>query len=336
MRPSGDTRSALLSGTPTTAGGYAFSISVQGKGGHASTAKYTVTIAVPASGTLTANPTSLAFGSVQVGNAGNLWESLTNTAGSALTISQANVSGAAFSISGLSLPLTLNPSQSVTFNATFTPSAAGAASGTLEIVSNASNSRLDIPLSGTGTSPGTLSVSPSSLNFGNVTVGSSASLPAALVAAGAPVTVSSASTDNNQYVLSGIALPLTLSAGQSVPFTVTFTPNAVGPTTSTLSFASNAQNSLTTQSLVGTGQAPVPHSADLSWDITPGAVSYNIYRKLPSDSEYAKIGSTDSNEAYSDDSVVAGETYDYVVTEVNQQQQESGYSNVAQVTIPNS
>ncbi len=336
MTPSADTRSALLSGTPATAGSYAFSITVQGKGGHLSTAKYTVAISGPPSGTLSASPASLAFGNVQVGNTASLWEALTNTGGSPVTISQANVSGAGFSVYGLTLPMTLTPTQTVTFTVTFMPAAAGTASGTLAIVSDASNSPLNVALSGTGTSPGLLSVSPATLSFGNVTVGSSASLAGNLAATGTSVTVSSAGGNNGQFVFSGLTLPITIPAGQSAPFTVIFTPTAVGTTTSTLAFTSNASNSPTTQSLTGTGQAAVSHSVDLSWSVATGAVSYDVYRKLVTDSNYTKIGSADASATYTDGTVASGQTYDYVVTTVDAEQQESGYSNIAQVTIPSS
>ena len=334
MTPSADTRSALLSGTPTTAGSYAFSITVQGKGGHTSTAKYTAAISGPPSGTLSANPASLAFGDVQVGNTASLLEALTNTGGSSVTISQANVSGAGFSISGLTLPMTLTPTESVTFTATFTPATTGAASGTLAVVSDAANSPLNVALSGTGTCPGVLSVSPATLSFGNVTVGSSVTLAGSLAATGTSVTVSSAGTNNGQFVFSGLTLPSTIPAGQSSPFTVTFTPTAAGTTTATLTFISNASNSPTTQSLTGTGQAAVSHSVGLSWTVAPGAVSYDVYRKLLTDSNYTQIGSADASATYTDGTVTSGQTYDYVVTSVDGEQQQSGYSNIAQVTVP--
>ncbi len=336
MTPSADTRSALLSGTPTTAGSYTFSVTVQGKGGHRATAKYTVAISGPPSGTLSANPASLAFGNVQVGNTASLWEALTNTGGSPVTISQANVSGAGFAISGLSLPITLTPTQSVSFTASFTPGAAGAASGTLVVVSDAANSPLTVALSGTGMSLGVLSVSPASLSFGNVTVGSSVSLAGSLAATGTSVTVSSVGADNGQFVVTGLTLPITIPAGQSAPFTVTFTPSSVGTTTSTLTFISNASNSPTTQSLAGTGQAAVSHSVGLSWTVASGAVSYNVYRKLVTDSNYTKLGSADALATYTDGTVTSGQTYDYVVTSVDAEQQESSYSNIAQVAVPTS
>jgi hypothetical protein len=164
-------------------------------------------------GTLNPNPSSLAFGSVQVGSNSSKSETLTNTGGSSVTITQASSSVAAFSISGLSLPVTLTANQSVTFTATFAPTSAGAASGNLFVASSASNSTLNIALSGTGTAAGQLAVSPASLSFGDVVVGSNSPLNGTLTASGASVTVSSASLNNSEFVLSGISLPATITGG---------------------------------------------------------------------------------------------------------------------------
>ena len=255
-------------------------------------------LSIPLSGTglaadsLTANPTSLAFGSVQVGNRANLSETLTNSGGSTLTISQANLTGAVFSVSGLTLPLTLTANQSVTFTATFAPANAGAVSGGLSVVSNASNSPLNIALSGTGTAAGQLAVSPTSLSFGNVAVGSSSPLSGNLTASGASVTIASASVNSSEFVLSGISLPATLAAGQSTPFTVTFTPGASGAASASLSFTSNAANSPAVQSMTGTGTAPVEHTVDLTWSASTNAVGYNIYRSSASGGPYSMISTS--------------------------------------------
>jgi len=286
-------------------------------------------------GTLTTNPTSLAFGNVQVGNGTSLSETLTNSGGSSVTISQANLTGAVFSISGLTLPLTLTSNQSATFTATFTPTSAAAASGSLSVVSNASNPQLNLALTGTGTAAGTLAVSPTSLSFGNVVVGSSAALNGSLTASGASVTISSASINNSEFVLSGISLPATLAAGQSVTFTVTFTPGASGVASASLSFSSNASNSPAVQTMTGTGTAATQHIVDLSWTAAADAVGYNIYRSTTSGGVYTMINtSLDGTNAYTDSTVVSGQTYYYVATAVNASSEESGYSNQVQAVIP--
>jgi len=287
-------------------------------------------------GSLSANPTTLGFGNVQVGNSANLSETVTNTGGSSVIISQANVSGTGFSISGLNLPITLTASQSVTFTATFKPTAAGAASGSLSVVSNASNSPLNIGLSGTGTAAGTLAVSPTSLSFGNVVVGASSSLTGTLTAGGAAVTISSDGISNSEFVVSGISLPATISAGQSANFTVTFTPQASGATSASLSFASNASNSPTTQSMTGTGTSPTQHVVDLSWTASPDVIGYNIYRSTVSGGPYTMINTAlDSATTYNDNTVASGTTYYYVVTAVNAESEDSGYSNQTEAVVPN-
>jgi Abnormal spindle-like microcephaly-assoc'd, ASPM-SPD-2-Hydin len=321
--------------SPTASGAASGSVSITSNGSNPS-------LSIPLSGTgvtpgaLGANPTSLVFGSVQVGNSANLSDTLTNTGGSSVTISQANLTGAVFSVSGLTLPLTLTPNQSVTFTATFTPTSAGAASGSLSVISNASNSTLNIALSGTGTAAGTLAVSPTSLSFGSVTVGSSSALNGSLTASGASVTVSSASLNNSEFALSGISLPATLPAGQSATFTVTFTPSASGATSASLSFSSNASNSPAVQTMTGTGAAATQHTVDLTWNTSSGAVGYNVYRGSVSGGPYTMINtSLDGTTAYTDSTVVSGQTYYYVATAVDGNSNESGYSNQATAVIPN-
>lgn len=297
-------------------------------------------LSIPLSGTgvtpgaLAANAPTLAFSSVQVGNSANLSETLTNTGGSTVTISQANLSGTGFSISGLTLPLNLTSNQSVTFTATYTPTSAGAASGSLSVASNASDALLNIALSATGTAPGQLAVSPSNLSFGNLVVGSSSSLNGSLTASGTSLTITSASVNNSEFVLSGISLPVTLNAGQSTPYTVTFTPQASGATSASLSFSSNGSNSSVVQSMTGAGTAPVQHAVDLNWTGSPTAVSYNIYRSAVSGGPYTMINSSSAT-AYADNTVVSGQTYYYVAAAVDDSSNESGYSNETQAVIPN-
>jgi hypothetical protein len=288
-------------------------------------------------GTLSANPTSLSFGNVQVGSSLNLSETLTNTGGSAVNISQANVTGTGYSITGLTLPTTLTPGQSVTFTATFAPTAGGAVSGNLAIISDASNATLNIALSGTGLAPGQLAVTPATLAFGNVVVNTSLSLNGTLTASGASVIVSSGSSDSSEFVLSGITLPKTIAAGQSASFTVTFTPNASGSASARLTFQSNASNSPTVESLTGNGQAPQPHSVDLTWNASqsPGVVGYNVYRRTPTGSYGSAInGSLNAGTAYTDTTVTAGQTYFYVAKAVDGNGLESGPSNEVQAVIP--
>src|SRR5207248_1148068 len=158
------------------------------------------------------NPTSQSFGNVVIGSSKNLTQTLTNSGGSSVTISAASATGAGFSLSGLTLPLTLPAGQSTTFTVQFAPTVAGAASGTVTITSNGANPTLNVPVSGTGVTPGTLSATSTSLAFGNVQVGSSSSLPETLTnTGGANVTISQANLTGTGYSVTGLTLPVTLT-----------------------------------------------------------------------------------------------------------------------------
>jgi len=306
------------------------------------------TLSMPLSGTgvalaaLGSSPTSLAFGSVQVGNNQALAETVSNTGGSSLTLSQVGISGTGFTLSGITTPVTLTPGQSASFSVSFTPQSASSASGSLTITSNASNPMLTIPVSGTGTAAaGQLTANPSTLALGSVVVGTSGTASGSLNAIAANVTVTAASTNNSQFTVGGLALPITIPAGQSAPFTVTFSPPVAGAASATLTFTSNAQPSTATETLTGTGTPAPAHTVSLSWSASSSSdiSGYNIYRAVYTSScgSYSKInGSTlDTVTTYSDSSVTDGANYCYATTAVNSSNEESGYSNVvSDVQIP--
>jgi len=285
-------------------------------------------------GYLTANPSSVNFGSLQVGSSQTQFESLTNSGGSSVTISQATAIGAGFSLSGFVAPQTLSPGQSITFSLAFAPTLSGTASGSLSVVSDASDPSLSVSLSGTGTSAGQLSVSPGSMSFGTVTVGAIQSQTGALSASGSSVTVSSASSSSSEFAVSGVVFPLTIAAGQSVPFTLTFAPQVSGSTSGNILFSSNASDSSLAESATGTGA--VQHTVDLFWSPSSSTVAgYNVYRGGVSGGPYTRINSSPGVLAsYTDTAVQSGQTYYYVTTAVDSTGAESGYSNEASALVP--
>jgi hypothetical protein len=321
---------------PQSAGAVSGSLSIASNASNA-----TLSIALSGTGvtpgTLTANPSSLSFGSVQTGNNQTLSETVTNVGGSSVTLSQGAVTGSAFSVTGLNLPLTLTSGQSVTFSVVFAPTSAGSASGNIAGASNASNSTLNIPLSGTGIAAGQLALTPSSLGFGNVVVSTSANLTATLTAAGASVIVTSANASSPEFTPSGLSFPLTIPAGNNVRFTVAFTPQATGAASGTISFASNASTSPVLSSS-GTGTAQPVHTVALSWTASTSSniVGYNVYRGTAASGPYVRINSSsDPSTSYTDSSVADSQTYYYVTTSVNSENQESAYSSPPeQAVIP--
>jgi len=296
------------------------------------TLSFTGTGASP--GQLTANPSSLNFGNIQVGVSLTLMDTLTNTGGASVTILQATATGTGFSINGLTLPLTLNPGASVTFSTVFAPQSAAKASGSITVSSDANNPTLTLSLSGTGTAQGQLILTPAAVDFGNVTVGANATQAGSLSASGTSITVSSASLTSVEFSLTGISFPLTIAAGQSIPFALTFAPQTSGTATAMLSFTSNASNA-PTETLSGDGIAPPQHDVSLTWNPGSGAVGYNIYRGGISGGPYARINSAlDATAAYSDTGIQAGQTYYYVATAVDGSGMESAYSNEVQAVVP--
>ena len=331
---SGQSATFSISFTPTAGSTSSGSVSIVSNA-YDSTLSIPLTGAGASAGILSANPTSNSFGSVQVGSSASQYQSVTNSGGSNVNISQANVSGSGFSISGLNLPITLTPGQSYTFSTVFAPTSSGTASGSIAIVSDASNSSLTIALSGTATASGQLLLSPTTLDFGSITVGQNKSLTATLGASGSSVTVSSASTSNPEFSLSGVSFPLALAAGQSAPVSVTFTPQSSGTASGTISFSSNASATLVVEALTGTGVAQ--HQVQLSWGASSssGVTGYNVYRGSVSGGPYTKINlALIVGTTYSDSSVQAGKTYFYVTTALNGSGTESAYSNEVQATVP--
>jgi hypothetical protein len=287
-------------------------------------------------GILDADPSSVSFGSVPPGKSETLPETLTNSGSSSLTVSQVRPTGAAFKVSGLSLPLTLAPGQSFTFGAVFAPTTGGSASGSISLISTASNSSLTISLSGAGAASGQLAESPSSTNFNNVTVGTTKSLPITLSATGSSVTISSATTNNSEFTLSGVTFPLTLAAGKSASFSLNFKPQSSGTASGRISFVSNASNSPIAEAVTGSGISTTGHSVNLSWDASSSrVVGYNVYRGSVSGGPYIQINPTvDPSTTYTDTTVVGGKTYYYVSTSLDPRGIESGFSNQVKAVIP--
>jgi len=218
---------------------------------------------------LTPSTTALSFGNQTLNASATQSVTLTNTGNSAVSISQVNVAGTGFSLNGSAPVVTLSAGQAASFSVTFTPTVAGNATGSASVVSTAANSPLSISLAGGGVQP-QISVVPGSVSFGTVTVGQTNSQTITLSNPGtANLTVTQSAGPGTGFGLTGLALPLTLAAGKSTAFTVSFTPTSGTNSSSSLTLISNAPNSPTTIPLSGTGLAPVlqltPSTTSLSF-----------------------------------------------------------------------
>ena len=226
--------------------------------------------------------------------------------------------------------------QSYTFQTAFGPTVAGSVNGAISVASNASNTTVNISLSGTATASGLLTLSPASLNFGSVVVGQNKSMSATLGASGSSVTLSSATVSSPEFTMSGLPLPYTIAAGQSAQVNITFKPQSSGSASGSISFNSNASTTPMTETLLGTGTAAVQHRVDLSWNGSTSTVTgYNVYRGSQAGGPYSKINSLpNAGTNYSDSSVQAGQVYFYVTTAVDSTGSESLNSNEVSASVP--
>lgn len=287
---------------------------------------------------LTLTSSSVDFGGVAVGSSktNTLTVSNASAAGSSVTVSQISVSGPGFTATSTPLwPFTLEPGQSATLSVTFAPKSAGTVNGTLTI-SIEGGSPATVPLTGDGLAPGQLGVSPSSMNFGNVNVGSSKDLTGTLTAGGSDITVSSANWNGLGYSVSQITFPVTIAAGKSITYTVTFAPQGVGTSTGNISFVSDASNSPTNQTLTGVGTQTSQHTVSLSWNASTSQVlGYYIYRSTTSGSYGSPLNPTPQpGLTFTDNNVQGKTTYFYVVTAVDSNSQQSARSNEVTAPIP--
>jgi hypothetical protein len=300
-----------------------------------------ISLTIPASGSgvkkwsLAASPSSLAFGNVAVGSHSTLAVKLTNHGSSTITISQETHPSREFTLNGPALPVHLEAGQAATFRVSFAPQYQGEVASSFS-VSNVDDPTLTVPLSGTGdaTTAAQLTVSPATLSFGSVTVGNTDTKAGTITATGGSVTVSSASLGSSLFSISGITLPVTLTAGQSASFDVLFTPQSGGTVSSTLKFGSTATNSPTAESLGGSGVEPV-YTVNLSWNPSTSEVAgYNVYRSSTLTGTYSKLNPTlDATTDFTDNTVASGATYYYDVTSVSSSGQESSPCTPVKVTV---
>jgi fibronectin type 3 domain-containing protein len=299
----------LISGTPTSAATSTVTLSATNSAGTGN-ATLTLTIAGAAP-----SITSATTASGRVGTAFSYQITATNTPTS-------------YGATGLPAGLSVTTGTGLISG---TPTSVATSTVTLSATNSAGTGNSTLTL--TVTSTGLLSLTPSSINFGNVALGSDAIQSVVLNNTSASsITISQANVAGNEFSISGLSLPLTLATNQNSTFSVAFTPSSAGTVSGSVSLVSNATNSPTTEALSGTGI----HVVDLSWQPSTSSVAgYNVYRGTVSGGPYAKVNSSlISGTAYADSTVQAGQTYYYVATAVDSNNDESTYSTQASAVVP--
>lgn len=302
-------------------------------------------LTIPLSGTgvqasqaqLTANPASINFGSVNTGSSSTQTITLSNTGNASATINLVSESGSGFSLGAFTSPYTLAVGATVSLNVIFSPTVVNTSSGTVTVNSNAANSTLSIPLSGSGTQgtqTQTLAATPTGVNFTTIAAGNSVNQSLTLTNNGASsVSITQVTTTGTGFSVSDIALPYSLAPGASVTVEIRFAPLLAGSYSGLTTITSNASNSSLTVPLSGAAT----HSVGLSWtDGDSGLSGFNVYRGSQSGGPYIKMNSSGVlGTSWSDGTVQAGQTYYYVITAVSSSGVESAYSTQVSATVPN-
>jgi hypothetical protein len=144
--------------SPTTAADDGAQVNVVVSNSWGCTSSLPATLTVRPAGQLNASVSKLSFGKVAIGSSSTLPVTLSASGGSGVTISSVGISGPGFDVSGLPAGLTLSPGESAKLQVTFSPAAAGNATGSVPILSNASGPPATISLSGSGVQPVSYSV----------------------------------------------------------------------------------------------------------------------------------------------------------------------------------
>jgi hypothetical protein len=148
-----------------------------------------------------------------------------------------------------------------TISVTFTPAAAGSRSASLVITDNASGSPHTVSLSGTGVWPPVVSLSPTTLAFGQQVISTfSAPQTTTLLNTGLGLlnfmSINIGGTNPNDFSIQTNTCGGSVAAGANCAVGVSFIPRATGSRSASLVFQDNANDSPQSVGLTGTGVLP--------------------------------------------------------------------------------
>jgi sugar lactone lactonase YvrE len=233
--------------TPTALGSASGTLSITDTAG-----TQTVSLSGNGVGPLILSPTSLEFSQLVGTTSAPQTVTASNQGTVSISISRIAISGAGFAISSNTCGTSLGVGASCTVGVTFAPTAIGDTTGALTFTDSAVGSPQSVSLQGNGT--GAVTVSPSSLNFGTVTYGTTSSAQTVtLTNSQSTAVIFSSIVASAYFTVASNTCGTSVAAGASCTVGVTFSPNAVGTFTGTLTFTDNAPNSPQVVTLAGTG-----------------------------------------------------------------------------------
>jgi hypothetical protein len=162
-----------------------------------------------------------------------------------LNVSGLNSTNPVFSVVSPAPPFVVSPGTDAIVTVRFAPSEAITYTGDLQIASNdPDESQVSVPLAGTGIQPPTdepdIAVGPTSLDFGQVVVGSNSDRTLTVSNLGTQnLNVSGLTSSNPVFSVVSPATPFNVTPGNNVLVTLRFTPAAVSTYSGNLQIASN-------------------------------------------------------------------------------------------------
>lgn len=223
-------------------------------------------------------PTSLTFASQTLGTTSASQPiMLSNTGNATLSLDSITITGpnaSEFNLTdGCSASVPAN--SACTINVTFTPTAAGNATASVNFADNAAGSPQTVPLTGVGAQSGApvVSLSPPTLTFNGQAIGSPASQPTTLSNTGTAVLVINSiaitGADAEEFTQTNTCGEA-LAANASCTITVTFTPTTIGSATASVSINDNAAGSPQTVPLPAAGAPFSLTTTCTSLSVVPG------------------------------------------------------------------
>ena len=233
---------------------------------------------------LGATPTSLAWGTRAVGSSETLTVGVTNTGTSTETFSSVTGPSTPFTASGLpAVGSTLAPGATTTISATYSPTAVSA-SDSSSIVLTTDQGSLTIPLTGTAISADPqVTISPTSLSFGNVLVGKTATQTFTVSNTGnVNLTVTKAAPPTAPFAATNpIPEGQELAPGESYTVTMTFTPTAAQTYSGAYEVSTDTGQGAMYVNVTGTG---VPTSGQLFNATRSSTGTWSAWQQGPANS----------------------------------------------------
>ncbi|MCX5731631.1 MAG: choice-of-anchor D domain-containing protein [Deltaproteobacteria bacterium] len=244
----------------------------------------TFSVAAPAAPAIALSPGTLNFGNVNTGASASLSSQIQNTGNATLTVTAiarcaSPATSTEFTWTAPALPFTVATGASAALSVSYAPTAAGTDTGCIALTTNASNGpTTNLAVNGTGVVPAAprIALAPTSLAFGNVTVGAPAARTFTISNTGTAAltgTVARATGTSTEYAVS--PANFNVAAGGNQIVTVTYTPTGTGSDAGTIAVSSNDTTAPTSNvALTGTGvAAPAPSIALSPASLTFGTVT---------------------------------------------------------------